>query len=71
MPPCTGAPEDWPLFPNMVAFMDATTDNVPWIYAPCKQVCKETGLIDENLTEAVSEVERKEALSRHSSKQLE
>ena len=71
MPPCTGAPEDWPLFSNTAAFMDATTDNVPGIYAPCKQVCKEMGLTDGNLTEAVSGVVRKEALLRHGSKQLE
>ena len=71
MPPCTGALEDWLLFPNAVAFMDATTDNVPRTYAPCKQVCKETGLIDENVTEVVLGVERKEASLRHNSKQLE
>ena len=71
MLPFMGAPEDWLLFPNAVAFVGATTDNVPQIYAPCKQVCKETGLIDENLTEAVSGVERKEALLRHNSEQLE
>lgn len=63
--------EDWPLCPNLAAFLEATTRWHPWdissLINKTQHVYKEMGLTDENLTKAVwvTGLERKEALQRH------